>query len=186
LRAGAPPGSAPERRLAQRFAQAGLRASNGERADAASAGRIALGNYRARILLAQLRLARGEREAAVAELRALLAWMDDNERFGLHHHPRAQALMLLGDTDRALAELAAAYDEDRDYRQWWYVLGRDPTWAPVRADPRFRAISDAARAHVRRERATLDALRLDGKVPPRGTGGARRGAAEPAVLARHD
>ena len=71
--------------------------------------------------------------------------MDANERFGLHHHPRAQALMLLGEPDRALAELAAAFERDRDYRQWWYVLERDPIWTSLHADPRFKAIGDTVR-----------------------------------------
>jgi len=112
-------------------------------------------------------MARGERGPALAEVRESLAWMDANERFGLHHRPRAEALLLLGDTDRALEELAASFEKDHDYRQWWYVLDRDPTWTAVRNDPRFRAIADRVREHVRQQRAALEVLRGAGRVPLR-------------------
>ena len=49
------------------------------------------------------------------------------------------------------------------------MLDRDPTWNPVRADPRFKAIRDAVFAHVQRQREALAALRMAGKVPRRGS-----------------
>ncbi|MFO1425637.1 MAG: winged helix-turn-helix domain-containing protein [Steroidobacteraceae bacterium] len=169
LRDGARPGSRWEQELARRFAPPARRHLAAQRKSLGPGDTgIDLNNYRGRILLAQLRLQRGEQAAARTELHALIAWMDANERMGLQHAPRAQALMLLGETDRALEELAAAFEKDRDYRQWWYVLRRDPIWSTVRSDPRFRAIGDEVRAYIARERAKLEALRLAGKVPDRG------------------
>jgi TolB-like protein/DNA-binding winged helix-turn-helix (wHTH) protein/Tfp pilus assembly protein PilF len=123
--------------------------------------------YRARILLAHLALARGERAQATAALREALAWTEANARFGMRHRPRATAFMLLGETDVALRELATSFAEERDYRQWWYVLDHDPVWAPVRQDPRFRALADRVRAHVREERAALERMRAAAELPRR-------------------
>ncbi|MFO1457731.1 MAG: winged helix-turn-helix domain-containing protein [Steroidobacteraceae bacterium] len=163
LRAGAPRSSVYEERLRKFSARDG-------------GDTLSIFTYRIRIMLAQLRMARAnrerdevERDAARADLQALITWMDANERFGLHHYPRAQALMLLGDSARALDELAASFSADHDYRQWWYMLDRDPTWATVRSVPRFKAIRDAVRVHVQQQREALAALRAAGKVPRRGS-----------------
>jgi TolB-like protein len=150
-------GSPEERKLDSRFGQ-----------DSREGNRIGVFNYRGRLLLAHLKLARGERSEAERDLRELIGWMNTNERFGLHHRPRALALMLLGETDRALEELAASVEQDRDYRHWWYFFDREPIWAPVRSDPRFRAVRDAVRVHVGQQRAKLEALRASGQVPRRG------------------
>ena len=162
MRAGAAPGSAYERRLEAHFLE--WPKLNGF-------------TYRVRLMLAQLHLAHAAktrdpdaRAAVEEEIRGIVAWMDANERLSLHHLPRGLAKLLLGDRDAALAELAAAFDEDHDYRQWWYTIDHDPSWSPLRDDPRFKAIADRVRAHVQQQRAALEVLRRDGKVPRRGAG----------------
>jgi len=151
------PGSAEERVLQQVFREK----SRGDQ-------RLDVLNYRAQLLLSQLKLAHGQRVEAERELRELIEWMNRNERFGLHHRPRAMAYMLLGDRDRALQELADSLDKDRDYRHWWYFFDRESIWDPVRSDPRFRAVRDRVTAHIAQQRARLEALRATGQVPRRG------------------
>jgi len=162
LRAGAAPGSANERRLEAHFLES---------------PKLNAFTYRVRLMLAQLHLAHAAktrdpdaRAAVEEEIRGIVAWMDANERLSLHHLPRGLAKLLLGDREAALAELAAAFDEDHDYRQWWYTIDHDPSWSPLRDDPRFKAIADRVRAHVQQQRAALEVLRRDGKVPRRGAG----------------
>ena len=150
-------GSSEERLLRQAFAESG-RVEPG----------ISVFNYRARLLLAHLKLTQGERAAAERDLRELIAWMNTNERYGLHHRPRALAYMLLGERERALQQLADSLDKDRDYRHWWYFFDREPIWAPVRDDPRFLALRDRVREHAARQRARLEAMRASGQVPRRG------------------
>lgn len=179
LRAG--PGSPYERALVARFAD-----GQGNERGADTPLRIDLRNYRALLLVSQLGLAHARtavpREAARTRLRELIAWMDANERYGMQHQPRALALRLLGENDRALAELAAGFAQDRDYHQWWYLLEREPAWVELHADSRFRAIADRVREHVRGEHAALETLRRDGKVPPRGSGATSVPAVAPALV----
>lgn len=47
----------------------------------------------------------------------------------------------------------------RDVRHWWHVVDRDPIWAPVRSDPRFKAIAEQLRQAARVQREKLDVLR---------------------------
>lgn len=135
---------------------------------ASAAPRPALSNYRAGVALAQLELAQGKRAAAEARLRATVELLERIDPPAVYkRRSRAQARLLLGDTDRALADLAASFDEDRDYTQAWYALERDPTWEPVRGDPRFRALAARVRDYLAAERAAVEGQRARGEIPGR-------------------
>ena len=79
---------------------------------------------------------------------------------------RASAYALLGDDERALAELAASVQED-DLTHWWYTAGVDPLFAHLRKDPRFQALAETVRQHRANQRALLDEMRRKGEVPKR-------------------
>jgi tetratricopeptide (TPR) repeat protein len=156
-----------------------LRAGDLQRAEALIAARYALPpdaawdvgvfNFREAQVLAHVQLALGRRQLAQQHLGQVIAWIDANPRYGPLYNLRtkAQALMLLGRTDAALATLAESFDK-LDYTHWRYTLELDPTWASVRRDPRFVAIGAAVRAHVEPEKAALARLRAEGVVPMRG------------------
>jgi hypothetical protein len=77
---------------------------------------------------------------------------------------KADALLLLGERERALETLRAAFAA-ADYQQWWYTLERDPNWRALAEDPAFRALAADVHRHVERERSLLAALRAQGLVP---------------------
>jgi len=143
--------------------------------------RVRLGNYRAAVMLAHIEQARGRRERAAELLRAVIVHVDGDLKSPpvYKRRARAQALMLLGETERALADLAASFRDDRDYTQWWYTLDRDPIWNDVRSDERFRALAAEVHVQAARERQAVEELRRRGEIPVRG--GAIAGASqEPA------
>lgn len=148
----------PARVISERF---------GLRPDAPGSVRFA--NYRAAVPLAHLRLAAGDQAGGRALLESVIRYVDSEVDTPPVYKRRtqAQALMLLGERDRALELLSASFFVDGDYTQWWYTLEHDPVWAAVRADPRFLAIETGVHAHVERERATVDALRQSGRIPAR-------------------
>jgi hypothetical protein len=96
-------------------------------------------------------------------------WIDDHPRYGLSGlaRVRAEALMLLGQRSQALSDLKAAIDTAHDIRHWWYLVDRDPVWAAVHDDPRFREIVAHCRAAAQVQREKLDVLRRAGVVPQR-------------------
>jgi predicted Zn-dependent protease len=138
---------------------------------------VRFGNYRAAVLLAHLEQAQGRTARAADLLHAVIRWVDsDIESPPVYkRRTRAQALMLLGEQERALVDLGASFRDDRDYTQWWYTLDRDPVWEPLRADARFRALAAEVRAYAARERAAIDELRRRGEIPDRATGDATAG-----------
>jgi DNA-binding winged helix-turn-helix (wHTH) protein/TolB-like protein/Tfp pilus assembly protein PilF len=79
---------------------------------------------------------------------------------------RAAAFAILGDDERALAELAIAQRMGKYYR-WWYLAERDPLFAHLRSDPRFRALTEQAKKHRAEQRALLEQMRSKGEVPQR-------------------
>jgi TolB-like protein/DNA-binding winged helix-turn-helix (wHTH) protein len=133
--------------------------------------RVNLSNFRASIQVGHIQLHSGDAEHGRALLRAIIDWIDSpiaaNWDKVYMRRARAQALMLLGQRDAALAELAASFLGDNDYTQWWYALDRDPVWQDVRSDARFVALREAVVARVSRERKELDELRARGDVPLR-------------------
>jgi hypothetical protein len=80
-------------------------------------------------------------------------------------------MMLLGERDQALSNLKAVIEGAKERRFWWYLIDRDPVWEPVRGDPRFQAIAEFCRQAARQQRAKLDLLRKQGKVPVRPANG---------------
>ena len=126
-------------------------------------------NFREAQLLAHIQLAHGQKDLALRHLEQVVAWIDANGYVGPVFNVRykAQARMLEGRTDEALALLADSFRQS-DYTHWWYTLERDPTWEAVRQDPRFLKIAGDVRAHVDTERAALEKLRAAGTIPYRG------------------
>jgi len=98
---------------------------------------------------------------------------------------RAQALMLLGETERALADLAASFRDDRDYTQWWYTLDHDPIWWDARSDERFRALATEVRAYAARERQAVEEMRRRGEIPRRAGAVAGPSQEPPSCILRH-
>lgn len=139
---------------------------------------VRFGNYRAAVLLAHLELAQERTARAEELLHAVIRWIDSdlNSPPVYKRRARALALMLLGEQERALADLGASFRDDRDYTQWWYTFDHDPVWEPLRADPRFVALATEVRAHAARERAAVDELRRRGEIPDRTAIGASAGS----------
>jgi TolB-like protein/DNA-binding winged helix-turn-helix (wHTH) protein len=120
----------------------------------------------AAVALGNLLLASGKTRQANQLLTQTIQWIDHHPFLGLVGVGRvkAGALMLLGQRNEALSLLTATVQSGHDMRFWWYVADRDPVWAPVRSDPRFRAIVAMCRKASAQQRAKLEALRKAGKV----------------------
>ncbi len=119
--------------------------------------------------LGHILIAAGKRQEGERLLAQTIQWIDAHPRYGLVgvYRSRATAMMLLGEKDQALSNLQAVIETGHDIRHWWYLIEHDPVWEPVHGDPRFRAIADYCRQAARQQRARLDDLRRQGKVPPR-------------------
>jgi hypothetical protein len=119
--------------------------------------------------LGHILLVAGERKKGEMLLAQTIQWIDEHPRYGLvgNRRVRATSLMLLGERDQALSDLKASIETGHDIRHWWYLIDRDPVWAPVHDDPRFKAIAGYCRKAASTQRAKLDALRRSGKVPAR-------------------
>ena len=71
-----------------------------------------------------------------------------------------------GENDAALEQLRK--DLDQGWRRhWWYRLGREPAFEPLRSDARFKKLVTEARAHAAAQRALLEQMRERGEVPRR-------------------
>jgi TolB-like protein len=79
---------------------------------------------------------------------------------------RAAAFAILGDDERALAELAITLKMRKFYR-WWYTAELDPLYERFRGDPRFQALAEQAREHRVEQRALVEQMRRKGEVPKR-------------------
>jgi hypothetical protein len=131
--------------------------------------KLTIASFRPSVQLAHLELLRGDRVTAEERLLAVIRFVDTDRalRPVYKRRARAQALMLLGETDRAMEDLAASFRDDLDYNQWWYTTDHDPVWDSVRNDPRFVAIATDARAFARREAEAVQQLRARGDIPTR-------------------
>jgi TolB-like protein/DNA-binding winged helix-turn-helix (wHTH) protein len=123
--------------------------------------RVTVRNFRSAVHLAHLWMLQGREKPAKELLRDVIAWIDADQRFGRVYklRARAEAHQLLGEQDQALRDLAASFQVDADYVEWWYALRRNPVWAPVRGSPLFRSLEADANAHVERQRALLKSLK---------------------------
>ena len=130
---------------------------------------IRFSNYRAAVPFAHIERLRGRDDRAREILRAVVRHVDSETHTPpvYKRRSRALALMLLGEEERALADLAASFRDDRDYTQWWYALDRDPVWGGVRDDPRFQALAAEVRAHAARDLDAVETLRAQGQIPRR-------------------
>ena len=75
--------------------------------------------------------------------------------------------MLLGRREEALRDLTASFTVDHDNMEWWYTITHDPIWNDVRETAEFRELAAAAQRFAARERAAVDELRRQGKIPRR-------------------
>ena len=123
-------------------------------------------------MLGHILIAAGKRQQGERLLAQTVQWIDAHPRYGVVgvYRSRATAMMLLGERDQALSNLKAVIETGKDRRFWWYLIDRDPVWEPVRGDPRFKAIAEFCRQAARQQRARLDELRRQGKVPSRPAG----------------
>jgi TolB-like protein/DNA-binding winged helix-turn-helix (wHTH) protein len=123
----------------------------------------------AALSLSQLLAASGQTQAATELQRAAATWIDANwaKYLGSMRILHANALLLDGKRDAALAELAESFRSGL-YVTWWYTLEHDPLWLPLHGDPRFQAIVADARRYVDAQRSQLEVLRQHGDVPRRG------------------
>jgi TolB-like protein/DNA-binding winged helix-turn-helix (wHTH) protein len=119
--------------------------------------------------LAHILLTKGDKATGTHLLADMVRWIDTHPSYGLGGimRYRAAAMMLLGDRAQALSNLRASIETGHDIRHWWYLIDRDPIWAPIHGDPRFTAIADMCRQAARAQRAKLDDLRRAGTVPVR-------------------
>ena len=124
-------------------------------------------NIDAAFVLSQLLAAQGHASEAQALRRSAMSWIDAiiaNDARGMRRI-RANALLLDGRRDEALAELAEDF-RSGNYSFWWYTLRHDPLWLPLHGDPRFQAIATDVQRYVDAQRGQLEELRRRGIVPP--------------------
>jgi hypothetical protein len=108
----------------------------------------------------------GDRPAADRLNLALRHWVDRYDTPPSLLHGVVQ--VLAGERDAALKSLAAETRGSHLY--FWWLLERDPIWAPLRADPRFQAALATERQYATRQRAIIEQMRQRGEVPRRGAG----------------
>jgi hypothetical protein len=122
------------------------------------------GEYDAALtIIADLLRAQGDQAALSRVLPPLKALLDKNEsRSGWAH---SYLKLLSGDPDGALALLAI--DSRRQHFTTWWIRDRDPFWADLRNDPRFRDILEFESAQAAQQREILERMRQRGEVPIR-------------------
>jgi hypothetical protein len=137
------------------------------------------GEYDAALtIIGDLLRAQGDRAGVIQVLPALKALLDKNEsRSGWGH---SYLRLLSGDPDGALALLAI--DMRHQHSIEWWILERDPLWADLRNDTRFRDIVGFAREQAAQQRKILERMRQQGEVPRRG---ANNSARETSHLTRY-
>ncbi len=99
-------------------------------------------------LLARVHAARGEKAEAMAALdraQRLAARTNSARSIAGNRVDRAEALMLLGDTDAAIAELRAVHEMGRGFG---YRLRLEIEWEPLRGNPKFQQLMQEAEARA--------------------------------------
>jgi TolB-like protein/DNA-binding winged helix-turn-helix (wHTH) protein len=119
-------------------------------------------NDGAAIYLSELLAVAGHTDRALTLRGAAASWNDANEAryHGGMRRLRARVLLLEGERDAALTELAESF-RSGFYVQWWYTMNHDPLWLPLHGDRRFQAIAADVRRYVDAQRSDLDALRRE-------------------------
>jgi TolB-like protein/DNA-binding winged helix-turn-helix (wHTH) protein/Tfp pilus assembly protein PilF len=125
------------------------------------------------LVAAQWQKSIGEQRRAEASARAVMEWLDLVEGQAppgrlapWFDRTRAVALAMLGRNEAALAALERAFAAGNIYG-WWYDVDREPAFAALREDPRFKTLAAHARAHANAQRKLLEQMRRDGTVPLR-------------------
>ena len=138
------------------------------------------GEYDAALtIIGDLLRAEGDKAALAQVLPPLKDLLDKNEiRSGWAH---GYFNVLAGDPDGALALLAI--NIHRQHLGIWWILERDPIWADLRGDARFRDALAVEHKRVAEQRAILERMRQTGEVPLRNADPQGRVAYD---TARHD
>jgi len=111
----------------------------------------------------------GNRKTADDLATRSLEFMDHGGNVGLagaEHWARAAASALLGRNEAALDNLEDLIRSGRRIG-WWIWLERNPTFAPLRTAPRFRAMAADMRSWLLVQQQLLAQMRMRGEVPPR-------------------
>jgi len=134
-----------------------------------SSGTASSTPYEFAIVYAHTLILAGQVEKGRALARSLLVTLDSDE-IGRPAHwfarERAALLVLLGENDKAISELALNQKMDHWYR-WWYVAEIDPIYEGLRKDPRFIELAEAARRYRATQKTLLDDMRRKGEIPTR-------------------
>jgi len=132
--------------------------------DKVTNGTAPSGEYDAALtIIGDLLRTQGDQAALNQLLPPLKALLDKNEsRSGWAH---SYLKIISGDPDGALALLAI--DIRRQHLTSWWILERDPFWADLRNDARFRDIVEFAREQAAQQREILERMRQQGEVPRR-------------------
>lgn len=122
------------------------------------------------IVLAHTLELSGQKDRSIKLARDILAAIDAEvarqgpQWWGFY---RAMALLVLGDDDAALVALESL--DKTGYVGWWYPAGRDPLFARIRDNPRFRAIVDRSNRHRDQQLVLINELIRKGEIPHRPT-----------------
>jgi DNA-binding winged helix-turn-helix (wHTH) protein/TolB-like protein/Tfp pilus assembly protein PilF len=132
-------------------------------------GRPRLSNRALSLLYAHTLVAAGETQRGRKLAGEVLAQLD-GESVGrpqfFFSRDRATTFAILGDQERALAELENSLKIGH-YYLWWYLADRDPLYEGFRAHPRFQALAARAKRHRVEQRALVDELRRTAQLPKR-------------------
>ena len=124
---------------------------------------------------ASLLILAGRRQEGEHIARSCLARVEADEHGRPPHwfaNESAPLYAMIGDDERALAELAAGQKLGH-WSSWWYTADHDPIFAHLRQDLRFRTLADAAKKQRQQQRALVDEMRRKGEIPQRDQGQSR-------------
>jgi TolB-like protein/DNA-binding winged helix-turn-helix (wHTH) protein len=111
----------------------------------------------------------GSREVGDDLAKRILEFLDHGGNLGIageEEWTRAAASALLGHNDAALDHLEKVIRSGNKIG-WWARLERDPSFAAIRATPRFQAIAADTRSWLQSQLQLLEQMRLQGEVPAR-------------------
>lgn len=126
-------------------------------------------NFPMVVQLATLEHFVGNHEAADDLAKRILDFTDQGGHVGVageEEWVRAVASALLGHNDAALDHLEKMIRSGRRIG-WWERLERNPSFAAIRATPRFQAIAADTRSWLQSQLHLLAQMRMEGEVPAR-------------------